>query len=71
MLEGDKPEESVVINEWKAPFPSKIQTQETINIDANPEENIVERVFVPEENIDKEKSVVKKPTTKKKTNKKK
>ena len=60
MLEGDKPEESVVINEWKAPFPSKIQTQETINIDANPEEN-----------IDKEKSVVKKPTTKKKTNKKK
>ena len=66
MLEGDKPEESVVINEWKAPFPSKIQTQETINIDANPEENIVERVFVPEENIDKEKSVVKKPTTKKK-----
>lgn len=71
MLEGDHPEESVVINEWKAPFPSKIQTQETINIDANPEENIVERVFVPEENIDKEKSVVKKPTTKKKTNKKK
>ena len=71
MLEGDKPEESVVINEWKAPFPSKIQTQETINIDANPEENIVERVFVPEENIDKEKSVVKKPTTKKKNNKKK
>lgn len=71
MLEGDKPEESVVINEWKAPFPSKIQTQETINIDSNPEENIVERVFVPEENIDKEKSVVKKPTTKKKTNKKK
>lgn len=71
MLEGDKPGESVVINEWKAPFPSKIQTQETINIDANPEENIVERVFVPEENIDKEKSVVKKPTTKKKTNKKK
>lgn len=71
MLEGDKPEESVVINEWKAPFPSKIRTQETINIDANPEENIVERVFVPEENIDKEKSVVKKPTTKKKTNKKK
>lgn len=71
MLEEDKPKESVVINEWKAPFPSKIQTQETINIDANPEENIVERVFVPEENIDKEKSVVKKPTTKKKTNKKK
>ena len=71
MLEGDKPGESVVINEWKAPFPSKIQTQETINIDSNPEENIVERVFVPEENIDKEKSVVKKPTTKKKTNKKK
>ena len=71
MLEGDKPEESVVINEWKAPFPSKIQTQETINIEPNPEENIVERVFVPEENIDKEKSVVKKPTTKKKTNKKK
>ena len=60
MLEEDKPKESVVINEWKAPFPSKIQTQETINIDANPEEN-----------IDKEKSVVKKPTTKKKTNKKK
>ena len=71
MLEGDKPEESVVINEWNAPFPSRIQTQETINIDANPEENIVERVFVPEENIDKGKSVVKKPTTKKKTNKKK
>ena len=71
MLEGDKPEESVVINEWNAPFPSRIQTQETINIDANPEENIVERVFVPEENIDKEKSVVEKPTTKKKTNKKK
>ena len=71
MLEGDKPEESVVINEWKAPFPSKIQTQETINIDANPEENNACGVFVPVENIDKEKSVVKKPTTKKKTNKKK
>ena len=71
LLEEDKPEEPVVINEWKAPFPSKMQAQEPMTIESNPEENIACGVFVPEENIDKEKSVVKKPITKKKTNKKK
>ena len=71
LLEDDKPEESVVINEWKAPFPSKIQAQEPMSLESNQEENIVGGFFAPEENIDKEKSVVKKPTAKKKTNKKK
>ena len=71
LLEDVKLKEPVVINEWKAPFPSKMQVQEPMTIEPSPEEDIVGEIFVPEENIDKEKSVVKKPTTKKKTNKKK